>query len=210
MIGWDFLATSLMVVIAPGTGVLYTLAWGLSHGAAAGAVAALGCTLGIVPHMLAAVLGVAALLHASALVFQGVKIAGLCYLLYLAWSMLRADGPLAVPEAGTGPRRPLRRAAPGIVAKGVLANLLNPKLSLFFLAFLPQFVPADAPAATGTMLVLAAAFMAMTLVVFIGYGAAAAAVRRHVIARPAVLRWLRRGFAGAFAGLGVKLAVSEV
>lgn len=220
--GLDFLVTALIVVVAPGTGVLYTLAVGLGQGRRASLWAAFGCTLGIVPHLLAAVFGLAAVLHASAVAFQAVKIAGVVFLLYMAWTMLREDGPLAVPAAGeaTGDARAgAARARPArIVRRGILLNLLNPKLSVFFLAFLPQFVDAGGPGdaggggaasgAVGQMLGLGAVFMGLTLAVFVAYGAAAAACRR-VLARPRVMAWMRRLFAGAFAMLGARLALES-
>lgn len=199
----EYLLTSLVVVLLPGTGVLYTLAIGLSRGWKASLLAAFGCTLGIVPHVAASIVGLAALLHASALAFQIVKYLGVAYLLYMAWGMLRAGGALEV--SGDGVRRPARK----VVIDGILLNILNPKLSLFFLAFLPQFVPAGATDATAQMLALAAVFMLLTFIVFVGYGAFAAAARRHVISKPAVMRWMRRGFAGAFAALGIRLATAE-
>jgi threonine/homoserine/homoserine lactone efflux protein len=199
----DFLVTSFIVVVSPGIGVLYTLATGLSRGARASVVAAFGCTLGIVPHMAAAVLGLAAVLHTSALAFQTLKYLGVAYLLYMAWSTLRDRGALEV-AGQTG-----QRSAAEVVASAVLINLLNPKLSIFFLAFLPQFVSAAEPQPLARMLELSAVFMAITFVVFVGYGVFAASVRRHVVSRPAVLTWMRRSFAAAFAALGVKLALAE-
>jgi threonine/homoserine/homoserine lactone efflux protein len=199
----EFLVTSLVVVATPGTGVLYTVAAGLSRGARASAVAALGCTLGIVPHMLAAITGLAALLHTSALAFQVLKYLGVAYLIYMAWSTLKDKGALTV-EQDTAPR-----SATSLIVSGVLVNILNPKLTIFFFAFLPQFVSPAEPAALVRMVELSAVFMALTLVVFVGYGRFAAAVRRHVISRPRVLSWMRRTFAGAFAGLGVKLALTD-
>ena len=199
----EFLLTTLIVVVSPGTGVLYTLAAGLARGARASAVAAVGCTLGIVPHMAAAVTGLAALLHASALAFQTLKYLGVAYLLYMAWSALKERGALKIEGDATP------RSAAEVVITGVLINILNPKLSLFFFAFLPQFVNPGEHDALGRMLELSAVFMAVTLVVFVGYGVFAAAVRRHVIARPRVLAWMRRAFAGAFALLGLKLALAE-
>jgi len=199
----EFLITSLIVVLAPGTGVLYTLAIGLAQGARASIAAAFGCTLGIVPHIAAAILGLAALLHASATAFQALKVVGVLYLLYLAWTMLKERGPLSVePEAAE--RSPLR-----IVMTGFLINILNPKLSIFFLAFLPQFVSPETAGATGQMVFLSAVFMAMTFVIFVGYGFFAAGVRRQVISRPAVMNWMRRAFAGAFLALGGKLLLTE-
>jgi threonine/homoserine/homoserine lactone efflux protein len=200
----EFLVTSLVVVASPGTGVLYTLAAGLSRGSRASVVAAFGCTLGIVPHMAAAATGLAALLHASALAFQVLKYLGVAYLLYMAWSTLQERGALRIEREVVG-----ARSAAGVTVEAVLINLLNPKLSIFFLAFLPQFVGADEPAPLRAMLGLSAAFMLMTFVVFVAYGLCAAAVRDRVLARPAVLTWMRRAFAGAFAALGARLALAE-
>src|SRR5262249_23755462 len=133
----DFLVTSLIVVVSPGTGVLYTLAAGLSRGSRASVVAAFGCTLGIVPHMAAAILGMAALLHTSAVAFQTLKYLGVAYLLYMAWSALREQGALRVEN------RVDTRSALRVTIDAILINILNPKLSIFFFAFLPQFVAAD-------------------------------------------------------------------
>ncbi len=199
----DFLLTSFIVVVSPGTGVLYTLAAGLARGARASMVAAFGCTLGIVPHMAAAILGLAALLHTSALAFQLFKYAGVAYLLYMAWNTLRERGALSV-ERAEGARPALQ-----VTVEAILINILNPKLSIFFLAFLPQFVRADEARPLSRMLVLSAIFMAMTFAVFVGYGLFAAAIRDHVISRPRVMTWMRRTFAGAFAALGAKLALAE-
>ncbi|MBT3373349.1 MAG: LysE family translocator [Rhodospirillaceae bacterium] len=199
----EFLLTSFIVVIVPGTGVLYTLAHGLSRGAMASVVAAFGCTLGILPHIAATVLGLAALLHASALAFEIVKYLGVAYLLYMAWGVLQEKGALAV-EAEVD-NRPMG----GVIIKGILINILNPKLSMFFLAFLPQFVSTGSDGAALRMLGLGAVFMAMTFAVFILYGLFAAAVRDSIISRPKVMIWFRRAFAGAFIALGLKLALAE-
>ena len=199
----EFLVTALIVVISPGTGVLYTLATGLSRGARASIVAAFGCTLGIVPHLAAAIMGLAALLHTSALAFQIFKYLGVAYLLFMAWSTLRESGALKV-ERQVGARSALQ-----VTVTAILINILNPKLSIFFLAFLPQFISAGEPNALPRMLELSAVFMLMTFVVFVGYGLFAAAIRDHVISRPRVLTWMRRSFAAAFAALGAKLALAD-
>lgn len=201
----EFLLTTLIIVASPGTGVLYTLAAGLSRGPKASVVAAFGCTLGIVPHLAAAMLGLAALLHASALAFDLFKYAGVAYLLWMAWSAWRERGPLSIAsETEGGPRSALQ-----VTVHAVLINLLNPKLSIFFFAFLPQFVQADDPQALAHMLVLSGVFMLMTFVVFAIYGLFAASVRRQVVSRPVIVLWLRRAFAAAFVALGAKLALAE-
>jgi threonine/homoserine/homoserine lactone efflux protein len=199
----EFLLTSLIVIVSPGTGVLYTLAAGLSRGSRASVVAAFGCTLGIVPHMAAAIMGLAALLHASALAFQTLKYLGVAYLLYMAWNALRERGALRVErEVGA-------RSAVQVTVNAILINILNPKLSIFFLAFLPQFVSADEAQPVARMLELSAVFMLLTFVVFVGYGLFAASIRTHIISRPRVLTWMRRTFAAAFVALGAKLALAE-
>ena len=199
----EFLLTSLIVVVSPGPGVLYTLAAGLSRGSRPSVVAAFGCTLGIVPHLAAAALGLAALLHASATAFDLVKYAGVAYLLYLAWQAWHERGTLQVDGATD------RRSSLRVATDGILINILNPKLSLFFVAFLPQFIAADDPQPLTQMVLLSSVFMAMTFVVFIGYGVFAATLREHVIARPRVMTWLHRSFAAAFVALGAKLALAE-
>jgi threonine/homoserine/homoserine lactone efflux protein len=202
-VGIDFLVTSLIVIASPGTGVLHTLAAGLSRGRRASVVAAFGCTLGIVPHMAAAIMGLAALLHTSALAFQTLKYLGVAYLLYMAWNALREHGSLSVEkEVGAG-------SANQVIISAILINILNPKLSIFFLAFLPQFVSADEQYPLSRMLALSAVFMLLTFVVFVGYGLFAASIRSHIISRPRVLTWMRRAFAGAFVALGGKLALAD-
>ena len=199
----EFLITSLIVVVSPGTGVLFTLAAGLSRGSRASVVAAFGCTLGIVPHMAAAILGLAALLHASALAFHTLKYLGVAYLLYMAWNALREKGALKVEQAADS------RSAMQVIVSAILVNILNPKLSIFFFAFLPQFVNAGEPHPLSRMLELSAVFMLLTFAVFVGYGLFAAAIRNHVISRPPVLTWMRRTFAAAFVALGAKLAFAD-
>ncbi len=201
--GIEFLLTSLVIVASPGTGVVITLAAALAGGRRAAVVAAFGCTLGIVPHMLAAITGLAAVLHASALAFEAIRWAGIAYLLWMAWATLRENGPLAVTPTV------VQRSDREVIAAAVLANLLNPKLSIFFLAFLPQFIaPGDATPVL-TMLLLSAVFMGMTFAVFVLYGLFAAATRQHILSRPTVMAWLRRTFAAAFVALGARLALTD-
>ena len=199
----EFLITSLVVILLPGTGVLYTLALGMGGGFRAGLLAALGCTFGIVPHILASVAGLAALLHTSALAFEALRYLGVAYLLFIAGSLLR-QGAALDPE----PAQPAGRAF-SILRKGVLTNILNPKLSLFFLAFLPQFVPAQASDATVRMLFLGSVFMALTFLVFALYAALAAGLRRQVLGRPKVMLWTQRSFAAALGLMGLRLAFAD-
>jgi threonine/homoserine/homoserine lactone efflux protein len=199
----EFLVTSLIVVVSPGTGVLYTLATGLSRGSRASVVAAFGCTVGIVPHMAAAILGLAAILHTSAVAFHTFKYLGVAYLLYMAWNTLRERGTLRVDKDVDA------RSSTQVAVTAILINILNPKLSIFFLAFLPQFISRDELHPLPRMLELSVVFMLMTFVVFVGYGLFAAAIRDRVISRPKVLTWMRRSFAAAFVALGVKLALAD-
>lgn len=203
MISIEFLVTSLIVVLIPGTGVIYTVSTGLVQGRRASFFASLGCTAGIVPHLAATILGLAAVMHTSALAFQVLKLAGVAYLFYVAWATWRDTSAFSIDGATA------RAGAWGIAAKAFLLNILNPKLTIFFLAFLPQFVEPGAARPLVQLLTLSAIFMAMTFAVFVVYGLVAHAFRRHVIESASVQAWLRHGFAAAFAGLGVKLAVSE-
>src|SRR3954470_11012980 len=199
----SFLLTSLIVVASPGTGMLYTLAAALTRGSRASIAAAFGCTLGVGPHMTAAMLGLAAVLHTSALAFATLKWCGVAYLLYMSWQALRETGALAVD----GEIR--ERSAGRVIVTGFLINILNPKLSIFFLAFLPQFIAADDARPLMAMLELSIAFMAMTFAVFVVYGLFAASVRERIVSRPTAMAWLRAAFAGGFAALGVRLALAE-
>ncbi len=194
--GVAFLLTSLVIVATPGTGALYTIATGLARGTRASVLAAFACTLGIVPHLLAAVTGLAAILHASGVAFAVIKYAGVVYLLFMAWTTWRDHTAVVVEDR---PAVPVRR----VLASGVTLNLLNPKLTIFFFAFLPQFVPSGDVA---QMLGLSAVFMGMTFAVFAVYGTFAAAMRDKVLRRPQVMTCLRRVFAGTFAALGARLA----
>ncbi len=195
-----FLLTTLIVCVTPGTGVVYTLATGLSRGRRAGVTAAVGCTLSIVPHVLATVTGLAALLHASEVAFQVLKYAGVGYFLYMAWAMVRDKGAMEI-DRDTGPA-----TARQVITRAVLINILNPKVTIFFLAFLPQFVSPGEPHSVLRMAALGGVFMLVTFVVFVGYGLLAASVRHHVTGRPRVMAWLRRTFAVSFVALGVRLA----
>lgn len=203
MISIEFLVTSLVVVLIPGTGVLYTVSTGLVQGRAASVFAALGCTAGIVPHLLATVLGLAAVMHTSALAFQVLKVAGVVYLFYVAYATWRDKSAFAVDGSLS------KASASALVIKAFLLNILNPKLTIFFLAFLPQFVEPGASQPLLQLLLLSAVFMAMTFVVFVVYGFVAHAFRKLVIESARVQRWLRYSFAAAFAGLGAKLALAE-
>ncbi len=198
----EFLFTSLVVVLLPGTGVIYTLAIGLGRGFKASVAAAFGCTMGIVPAAAASIIGLAALLHTSALAFQVIKYLGVVYLFYMAWKILKDDSIMEVSESKE------KVGYARLALTGTLLNVLNPKLSLFFLAFLPQFVSSDTVNTTTSLIWLALIFMAMTFVVFMVYGAFASYARDYIIQRPSVMQWIKRCFAGTFGFLGAKLAFS--
>lgn len=199
----EYFLTSLVVILLPGTGVLYTMAVGISRGFQASVAAALGCTLGIVPAAAASIVGLAAIFHTSAVAFLVVKYLGVAYLFYMAWSILKDGGTMDITE-NMDAESHLRTAV-----NGTLINILNPKLSLFFLAFLPQFLPAGETSSVAALASLAAVFMAMTFVVFVLYGAFAATARVYIIQSPEIMTWLKRGFAGTFGFLGVKLALAD-
>lgn len=203
MISNEFIITSLIVVLIPGTGVIYTISIGLFQGWKASIFAAMGCTMGIVPHLFATILGLATLLHMSAVAFQIVKFIGVAYLLYLAWSMWKSTGTLQVNEKEN------RLNTWSIMIKGFLINILNPKLSLFFLAFLPQFVPMQSQTPTLHMFILSGIFMGMTLFIFILYGLFANSMRVYIINSPKIMKRIQQTFAVIFATLGAKLAMSE-
>ncbi|MBN3561796.1 LysE family translocator [Aliamphritea spongicola] len=208
MLSTEFLITSLVVVLLPGTGVIFTVATGLSLGRRASLFAAAGCTLGIIPHLLASIFGLAALLHTSSLAFQLFKYAGVIYLLYLAWGMWKETGSIRFDGSGSGsgtaPAQDWR-----IAMQAMLINVLNPKLSIFFLAFLPQFLPTATATPLADMLILSLTFMLMTLLVFIGYGLFAHHVKHYIQHSPTILTWLQRSFAGIFVALSARLASSE-
>lgn len=199
----EFLLTALVIIASPGTGAVYTVAAGISGGVRTSLVAALGCTLGIVPHMLAAVSGLAALLHTSASAFHVIKYLGVAYLLYMAWATFRDRGMLSLNHKTDG------QSVRQVIISAVLINLLNPKLSIFFFAFLPQFVSANDASPVKIMLELSLVFMAMTFLVFAAYGVFAAMVRQHVLSSASIQTWMRRGFAATFALLAAKLAFTE-
>lgn len=203
MLSLEYIFTALIVVLMPGSGVLYTVAVGLFMGARASFFATIGCTLGILPSLLASIMGLALIIHTSALAFQIVKFAGVIYLLFLAYSMLGAQGLFALKQDQT------QNSLYAVALKGFLINILNPKLTVFFLAFLPQFLPLQASQPTQSMLLLGAVFMLITFVVFIGYGLLATSVRHYIISSAKVSRFLQRVFAGSFAALGLKLALTS-
>lgn len=197
---WDYLLTAFIVCLAPGIGVVYTLSTTLGGGFRAGFWAAVGCTIATVFHVIVAMAGLAAVLHSSAVLFQIIKFAGVAYLLWMAWAVLKDRGGLSVRPAEPAPARQLIR-------RGILLNILNPKLPLFFMAFIPQFMPEGA--GTAMLIQLGAGFTAMTFAVFMGYVTLAATGRQRVLASEVAMNWMRRAFAASFALLGLKLATER-
>ena len=203
MINTEFLLSSLIVVLIPGTGVVYTITTGLTLKWRASIAAAIGCTLGIVPHILASILGLSALLNMSAQVFSALKIAGAMYLLYLAWNMWREAGTLEINKKST------ETSATQIVIKAIAINLLNPKLTIFFFAFLPLFVSKDSSSPTMEMIMLSAVFMGMTFIIFVLYGILASGISTYLINSSKAVKRLQQAFAVILAAFAVKLALSE-
>lgn len=196
----DFLLTALIVCVSLGIGVVYTLSMTLGGGLRAGFWASVGCTIATVFHLVVAMAGLAAILHTSAVLFQAIKIAGVLYLLWMAWAVLKDRGGMSILPQPPAP-------ATRIVWRGILLNLLNPKLPLFFVAFIPQFMPAGA--GMGLLIQLGAAFSAITFLTFVCYALIAARGRQALMASETAMRWMRRAFAASFAALGLKLALSR-
>lgn len=202
---FEFLLASFVVVVIPGTGVIYTVGNGLKSQRASGLWAAIGCTIGIVPHLLASALGLAAIMHGSALVFQSIRSVGAVYLIFVAWQMWKSADATTI----AGPLNDSRESAARIVTRGVLLNLLNPRLTLFFIAFIPQFVPQTQAEALGPLLVLSAVFMLMTLIVFTGYALLAHQFRELLLRSRAALVWSQRALAALLVVLAIRLGVPD-
>ncbi len=203
MITAEFCITALIVVLIPGTGVVYTVTTGITTGWRGGIAAAFGCTAGIIPHLLASILGLSAILHMSAMAFQIIKFAGAAYLIFLAWSMWNDNEELALGMNNE------KRGLTGIAVKGILINILNPKLTIFFLTFLPLFVSSASKSPVLQLFKLSGVFMIMTLVVFIIYGLLANGVRGYIIGSPKAISYMKKSFALVIGFFGVKLAITD-
>ena len=203
MIDPEFVLTSLVVILVPGTGVIYTITTGITQNRGASLAAAFGCTLGILPHILACILGLSAILHMSAQIFSAIKLAGAAYLFYLAWNMWREAGTLQFDQKNS------ETSTRQIILKAIAINLLNPKLTIFFFSFLPQFISKDAASATGEMVLMSAVFMILTFLVFVLYGLLASSVRTYLMRSSRAVKRVQQAFALAIAGFAVKLALSE-
>ena len=202
--GMEFIVTTLVVVMSPGPGAMLTISSGLNRGMRASFITAFGCTLGIVPHLIAALLGLAVVFHTNGYAFNVLKLIGVGYLLYMAWKALCERTAVNPNVESMNPT-----SAVFMIRNAMLLNLFNPKLPLFFLAFLPQFISSDSSTPTQDMLLLSAFFMLLTLLIFMLYGAFSAIVRRRVLEKPHVMRWMNRIFALSFVCLGIKLLISS-
>ena len=199
-----FIATALVLNATPGVDMLFTLSRTLQHGWRTGMAAALGITAGCVVHTVAAALGLAALLATSALAFSAIKWLGAAYLLWLAWGMLRASVRDAEPLLAASPPTPSTR----VFAQGFLTNVLNPKVALFFLALLPQFISADAPDKTVAFLFLGAVFIVGGALFL--FALVALAHRMRAFGAGRLTRRLLNAIGGAlFAALAVRLVQAE-
>ncbi|MFL6640938.1 MAG: LysE family translocator [Paraburkholderia graminis] len=202
-----FLATSIAITMAPGPDNLQVLARGISQGRAAGLVAALGFATGITFHTTLAALGVAALLRSSPLAFEAIKLAGAAYLVWIGIKALRSQGLATAHERAPQPLMTVFR-------QSVLGNLLNPKVTLFFVVFLPQFVQTGgaqngAQSVTVQMLELGALFMLETLVVFSLFGVCAGMIGGWLRRRPRVGVWLDRLAGATFIALGIRVTLRD-
>jgi threonine/homoserine/homoserine lactone efflux protein len=203
----EFLLTSLVVVLIPGTGVVYTVSSSIGGGWRRGLFAAIGCTLGIVPHMLAAMLGLSAIMQAGSVVFEAVRWAGVAYLIFMGVSMIREGGTLQLDDHDD---RCFSIGSMGVVVRrAILLNLLNPKLTMFFFAFLPQFLDTPPGLLDARLIGLGGIFMLMTLAVFAVYAYASAAIRDRVLGAPVIRRWLQRSLGTLLIGFAARLAVTD-
>jgi threonine/homoserine/homoserine lactone efflux protein len=199
----EFLLTSLIVVLIPGTGAVYTITTGITLKWRASIAAAIGCTIGIIPHILATILGLSAIMNMSAQVFSILKLMGSAYLLYLAWNMWREAGTLEINRKNT------ETSTSQIIIKAIAINLLNPKLTIFFFAFLPLFVSKNSASPTLEMILLSVVFMAITLIVFVLYGILASGISAFLMKSSIAIKRIQRTFAVILAGFAVQLALSE-
>lgn len=198
-----FIVTSIAVIFMPGPAMLFVISNGLTRGPKASIAAALGTTTGVSFHLFCAAFGLAVILKTSAIAFAVVKFAGAAYLIYLAIKTLVSK------EQIVNDLTDKEKTGNSIFWQGIFINILNPKLSIFFLAFLPQFIDPNLTFATSQTLILGTIFMAMTIVIFIGYGLFASLLRQKVLNSPKILKAIKWCFASIFMALGVRLALSE-
>ncbi|NGQ93774.1 LysE family translocator [Brevibacillus sp. SYP-B805] len=198
-----FLAACVLLTLMPGPDILFVIMQSISQGRKAGIATALGLCSGVTVHTLAAALGISAIIAQSAALFHALKVAGACYLLYLAWQAVREGHSALTAEAV--PQLPL----PELYKRGILMNVLNPKVSLFFLAFLPQFVTPGAGSAAMQMIVLGLLFMLQAIVIFTIVAVFAGSLGRKLFDNPRIGRYVNLAKAGLFAFIGIRLVLPE-
>ena len=198
-----FVLSGLLLNITPGADTLYIVARGTTQGTRAGAVAALGIGAGCIVHTFAAALGLSAIIATSATAFAVVKWIGAAYLVYLGFTLLaaRAGTHIAAPPRPASLRR--------VFAQGFLTNVLNPKVALFFLAFLPQFIAADAPHKALAFLLLGAIFNVNGTLWNLLVAWSAGGLSRRLSLPRAAAGWIRRSVGAVFVVLGLRLALAE-
>lgn len=200
---YTFLITSLIIILAPGTGVIYTVSMGMTEGRKKSIFAALGCTLGIVPHLCISIALSSLLMQMNEQVFTVIKYLGVLYLIYLGLSMILSKGKVEVSETQTETR------ATAIIRRGILINLLNPKLTLFFFSFLPQYVSLGSANYVAKSTLLGILFMALTLIVFVGYGLLAGTAKVWLCQSPKRMAFLQKCFGVIFIAFAIKLAIEK-
>ncbi len=198
-----FIVTSIAVILMPGPAMLFVISNGLTRGPKASIAAAFGTTTGVCFHLMCAAFGLAIILKTSVIAFTVVKFAGAAYLIYLAIKILLSNEQI-VNDLSNG-----EKTANSIFWRGIFINILNPKLSIFFLAYLPQFIDSNLTSVTSQTLILGAIFMAMTIFIFICYGMFASLLRQKVLNSPKILKAIKWCFASIFMALGVRLALTE-
>ncbi|VWC06755.1 threonine transporter RhtB [Burkholderia arboris] len=201
-----FIATSLLIIVTPGQDMVLVMSRTLSGGTRAGLVTAAGVSVGLLVHTMLATLGLGALLQASEWLFTALKVIGAVYLLYLGITLLRSSGERTLASSGNGGAQASRLRT---FAQGALSNVSNPKVALFYLAFLPQFVPAGAAHPMLSLFVLGATFAGLTFLVkgpvALFAGLLSASIRRN----PRILTRMHRVSGVVLLGLGVKLALER-
>jgi threonine/homoserine/homoserine lactone efflux protein len=198
-----FLLASLVVIVTPGQDMVLVMSRSIGQGSQAGIATAAGVSVGLLGHTLLATLGLGALLHASELLFQALKLLGAAYLVYLGVRLLRAGATHHRLHPASN------RSLPRVFLEGALSNLSNPKVALFYFAFLPQFVSASAPQPALCLLILGMAFAALTFLIKGPIGYFAGALSGWLRSYPAVLAWINRASGVVLIGLGVRLAFEE-
>jgi len=195
-----FVATSLLLIATPGQDMILVMSRSIAQGAAAGVATAAGVSVGLVGHTVLATLGLGAILRTSEWLFVALKLVGAAYLLYLGFGLLRTrHGALAL---GAVSPRPLGK----LFVDGAFSNLSNPKIAVFYFAFLPQFVSPSAQQPTLTIFALGMAFAVLTFMIKAPVGLFAGALSGWLRSRPGVLTWVYRSSGAILMGLGVKLA----